>query len=258
MSYENALLSKWETGRATIGSWLTVPHPIAAEAMLPSGLDWAAIDLQHGAFENSDLAAIIPAILARGVAPLARVADNDFTAIGRSLDMGADGVIVPLIEGPEDAAAAVAACRFPPNGSRSYGPSRFGILNATWDHRDVERVACILMVETRAGVDNIEAIAQTPGVDALLIGPSDLAISLGVPPHETHESPTVADAISRVHRVATEAGLVSGMVAPSGALARKYLDIGFRMVTIASDLSLILSGIASELNECGIAPAAEA
>lgn len=255
MEYVNPLLAAWADGRTTLGTFITLPGQVGSEALSGPGIDWACVDLQHGNVSNDDLLILVPAIANRGASPMARVAVNDATVIGQALDAGAVGVIVPLVDTAADAARAVAACRFPPAGVRSYGPARFGIETGAWEPSEVEKVACVVMIETSDGLANVEAIARTPGVDALIVGPSDLAIALGRSPWVAHRDETVYAAITRVREAAAEAGIVAGIVTGSGTIARRYLDDGFRMVCIATDVSLLLDGIARELEAAGVTSA---
>ena len=246
MTYVNRLLEAWQDGRTTLGAWAVFPGP-GAEALVRPGIDWVGLDLQHGLLGADDLMTLAPAVAARGAAPIARVAENDATVIGRALDSGAEGVIVPLVDDAAGAASAVAACRFPPRGGRSYGPSRFVLESGSWEPADVEKVACIVMIETATGLRNVEEIARTPGVDAILIGPSDLAIALGRPPATTHEDGQVQEAITAIQAAAVDAGIVAGIVCPDGTVARPYVVAGFRMVVVAIDFGLLSAGAAAQL-----------
>jgi 4-hydroxy-2-oxoheptanedioate aldolase len=246
MTFVNPLLEAWQAGRTTLGAWAIMPGP-GAEAMVRPGIDWVIVDLQHGLIGPDHFLTLAPAIAARGAVPLARVAANDATLIGRALDSGGLGVVVPLVDDADGAARAVAACRFAPRGVRSYGPSRFTMQTGSSDPADVERVACIVMIETAEGLRNVKEIAATPGVDAILIGPADLAIGLGVPPASTHDDATVREAVAVIRSEAEAAGIVAGMVCPNGTIARRYVALGFRMVVAAIDLSLLAAGTDAEL-----------
>ena len=246
MTFVNPLLQAWQAGRTTLGAWAILPGP-GAEAMVRPGIDWVVVDLQHGLIGPEHLLTLAPAIAARGAVPLVRVAENDAAAIGRALDSGGLGVVVPLVDDADDAARAVAACRFPPRGVRSYGPSRFALHTGSSDPADVERVACIVMIETAEGLRNAKEIARTPGVDAILIGPSDLAIALGIPPASTHDDATVREAIAVIRGEAEAAGIVAGMVCANGTIARPYVAGGFRMVVAAIDMTLLADGTDAEL-----------
>lgn len=247
MAFRNQLLEAWAEGRATFGAWSSTGHVLAVEAMLQPGIDWVLLDLQHGLMDIRALDAAVPAILARGAVPLARAAVNDTAQIGRVLDGGALGIVVPLVESAEEASRAVAACRFPPDGVRSYGPARFGLSHGTWDPVDVGRVACIVMIETAAGLAAAEEIAAVEGLDGVLIGPSDLAISLGVDLGRTHDDDLTREAFARILEACQRHGVAAGIVSASGALSARYVAQGFRMVVVATDLGLLIEGVGREV-----------
>ncbi len=181
MTYENPLKAIWRSGRASYGGWTGSPDPIIAEWIASCGFDEVLVDQQHGAIEPNQLGAIFTAISAQGAIPIARVPANDAAAIGKTLDLGAQAIVVPMVNDADEAARAVAACRFPPHGVRSFGPIRAHLVVGGDEPEDLETPAVIVMVETAAGLANVDAIAATEGVDAIYIGPADLSIGLGLP-----------------------------------------------------------------------------
>ena len=166
MAYTNPLIARWRSGPA-FGFWCSTSNAAQAEYVVDSGIDWMAWDQQHGLVSDNDLAGLMRVVRGTNVAPVIRVGANDPLLIGRALDAGAAGVIIPLVNTADEAAHAVTACRFPPNGTRSFGPNRATIAMDSLDPRIIEDVACIVMVETAEGLANVEAIAATPGVDAI-------------------------------------------------------------------------------------------
>jgi 4-hydroxy-2-oxoheptanedioate aldolase len=152
---------------------------------------------------------------------------------------------VPLVNTADEARAAARACRYPPDGERSFGPNRVGLVMDTYNPKKLGEVACIVMVETATGLANCEAIARTPGVDAILIGPSDLAIGLGLAPDD--RGAKHAEAVKHVADVCKAAGIASGIVLGDGATAKRHLDLGFQFINVTTDLGLITSGLAREL-----------
>jgi 4-hydroxy-2-oxoheptanedioate aldolase len=196
-----SLRERLEAGPA-IGLWAAIPSPLTAEAVALAGPDYVVADQQHGALEPTTLMAMLQAIAGAGSAPLVRVAGNEPFAIGQALDLGAQGVIVPMVESGEEAARAVAACRYAPEGIRSFGALRAGA---------GERPLCLVMIETRAGLENAAEIAATPGLDGIYIGPSDLALSLGLQPTLRLEHPPVLEALALVHAACADAGIVAGV-----------------------------------------------
>ena len=174
----NPLKERWRVG-AGIRPVVPTTNPAMTEHVASTGIDWIAWDMQHGLTSDDDLAGRSgPA--GTSVAPVVRVGANDALLIGRALDAGAAGVIVPLVNTAEEAARAVRSCRYPPVGERSFGPNRATLVMGSLDPRVIEDVACIVMVETTQGLANVDAIAATPGIDAILVGPSDLALGLGL------------------------------------------------------------------------------
>ncbi len=222
----------------TIGYWVVLDAPIAFERLSRSGYDYLALDGQHGLFGYSAMLNGLLAIDAgAGAVGLVRVEANNATAIGRALDAGAAGVIVPLVNTAEDAAAAVAATRYPPDGIRSYGPMRSMLRVGPEPARANESVVVFAMIETPQGLANVEAIAATPGLDGLYIGPSDLTLAVG---GTTPTDPSVADAFDaalvRIRTACEAAGIVAGIHTDSGEVAAQRLAEGFTLVSISCDL----------------------
>jgi 4-hydroxy-2-oxoheptanedioate aldolase len=250
MAFVNPLLACWREGRASYGGWLSTSEPLIAEFMAAAGFDEICADQQHGSIDLHTIGPLFSAIAGHNVIPTTRVAANDPMTIGKSLDMGAMGIIVPMVNTADEAAAMVAACRYPPAGVRSIGPTR-AIYTIGLDIDDLARVAAIAMIETAAGLANVEAIARTPGLDALYIGPGDLAIALGLPvvpaDRSADEQGSLDAAIERIRLAAERAGIVAGIYVGSGAEARRMVARGFRMVTVAWDAGLLEDGGRAEL-----------
>jgi 4-hydroxy-2-oxoheptanedioate aldolase len=250
VAFENRLLAAWARGDVTYGGWLSTSDVFIAEYMAAAGFDEICVDQQHGAVDLRTIGPVFQAIEGRGVVPTTRVATLDVAAIGKSLDMDALGVIVPMVETPEQAAELVAACRYPPHGVRSIGPTR-AIYTIGLDLDDLARVAAIAMIETAAGLGNVEAIARVPRLDAIYVGPGDLAIGLGLPVlpenRTAQQAAVFSAAIDRIRAAADAAGIVTGAYVGTGAEAARYVARGFRMVTVAWDAGLIEDGGRVEL-----------
>jgi len=237
----------WKDDRAAFGLWGSIPAPLTAELAAAAGMDYVCVDLQHGGADEERMVAMFSAIEARGAVPLARVLYNEPWMVNRVLDLGAAGVIVPLVNSAQDARRAVSGCRYPPHGARSYGPLRAAL---TIGSADPERLAagalCFVMVETRAGLDNVEEIAATAGLDGIYIGPADLSLGLGREPG--HGGDALEAAITRVREACAGAGIVAGMHCNGGGdEARARAAAGFRLVTVGVDASLFVAGVAAEL-----------
>jgi 4-hydroxy-2-oxoheptanedioate aldolase len=219
-----------------VGFWQVTANPVASQRLAGIGYDYLCFDLQHGLIDYAGFLAGAIAVEAAGGVTLARVGANDPAAIGRALDAGAQGVIVPLVSSAEEAAAAVRACRYPPAGARSYGPVR---ARPGPDPRAAdEAVACVVMIETRGAVEDVERICRTPGLDGVYIGPSDLSLALGAPrPGEVAGVPEFAQALKRIRAAAESAGIAAGIHCQDGAAAAGHLAAGFTFTTVASDLS---------------------
>lgn len=220
-----------------IGLWASIPSSLTAEAAAAAGADYVVVDQQHGAVDPAAMLAMLQAIDAGGAAALVRVARNDPFRIGNALDLGARGVIVPMVEDAAQAAAAVSACRYAPEGERSFGALRAAGAGPP---------LCLVMIETRAGLERAEAIAATPGLDGIYIGPSDLALTLGLEPSLRLEHPPVLEALERVRAACAAAGILAGLHCLSGEDAAKYAD-RFAMVTAGGDLHHLQAALAGAL-----------
>jgi 4-hydroxy-2-oxoheptanedioate aldolase len=248
------LRAKWEADEAAFGLWAGIPSSLTAEFAARAGYDYVCVDLQHGLGTEATMVSMFQAAQAGGAVPLARLAWNEPWLIMRALDLGAAGVILPLIDNADEAAKAVEACRYPPHGRRSYGPIRAELIAGTAAPDELGADAlCFAMIETRDGLDNLDEIAATPGLDGLYIGPSDLSIALGLPPRGVAVDPgedraALAEAIERVREACVANELIPGMHCAGGAAAQRYASDGFRLITVGVDTSLFKSTIRRELN----------
>jgi 4-hydroxy-2-oxoheptanedioate aldolase len=222
-----------------VGYWVVLDSPASTERIARLGYDYVSLDAQHGLFGYSGMLAGLTAIDAAGRAVgMVRVAANDATLIGRALDAGAAGVIVPLINSADEAAAAVSASRYPPAGSRSYGPTRAMLRIGPAPADANETVIVLAMIETSDGLANVEAIAATPGIGGLYVGPSDLTIAVG---GAGPGDPSVADAFEaalvRIRQACVDNGIAAGLHTRSGEEAAKRMSEGFTLLTVAGDLN---------------------
>jgi 4-hydroxy-2-oxoheptanedioate aldolase len=238
----------WKEDRPAFGLWGSIASTLTAELAAAAGFDYVCVDLQHGSADEDRMVSMFEAIEARGAAPLARVTYNEPWMINRVLDLGAAGVIVPLVSTAEEARRAVSACRYPPHGVRSYGPLRAAL---TVGSSDPERLAagalCFVMIETREGLDNVEEIAAIRGLDGIYIGPSDLSLGLGREPG--HGGDVLERAITRIREACAGTGVVPGMHCNGGgAEASQRAAAGFRLVTVGVDAALFRARIADELS----------
>jgi len=244
----NPIREVWEAGRTAFGLWSVVPGSFGAEILARTGVDYVCVDQQHGIIGYDAMVPMLQAIDAGGAAPITRVLSGDPYGIMKSLDAGARGVIVPLVNSAAEAQSAVAACRYPPRGVRSFGPSRAASVIGSGDPEVLEREAlCFVMVETREALERVDEIAATPGLDGIYVGPSDLALSLGLPPTLEVREDEHAEAIERVRKACAKSGIVAGIHSPSGEWARRHAEAGFDMVTVATEASLLRSAALAEL-----------
>ena len=244
----NTVLEAWRAGRQTVGAWLTVESSFNAEAMAHVGFDWLCIDMQHGVIDYAGSVTMMQAISTTATVPFVRVPWNDAATIMRALDGGASGVVVPLVNNGEEAARAVAACRYPPNGIRSSGPARARLVNGD-DYVDAANpeVACIVMIETAEAIEKLDEILATPGVDAAYIGPADLAFALGLPGHGDNPHPRHLETVTRIIEACKRHGVVAGIHTGSVAYTQKYLDMGFQMVTLGMDMNFMTARATADL-----------
>jgi 4-hydroxy-2-oxoheptanedioate aldolase len=242
----DTLRTQWNEGRDTLGVWLTIPSVVSAEAAGRAGYDYVCLDNQHGVLDYRQSVAMTQAIVVGGGTPIARVPWNEPGIIGKLLDAGIEGVIVPMVNSAAEAQAVVRAGRYPPLGSRSFGPVIAGMRRS--DHFDwsADGIAIIPMIETAEAVANLDEILAVPGIDAVYVGPADLSISLGLPPRANDDRSEFTEALSTIVDGCRKAGVVPGIHA-SAALVERRLEQGFRMITVTSDLLALRGSLATDL-----------
>ena len=239
----NRLRQKFAAGETAFNCWITLPGTLAAEMLAHQGWDSLTVDLQHGHSDFAMMCAMFAAISTTDTMPMMRVPWNDPADVMRALDAGAYGVICPNIDTPEDCARFVGACHYPPAGYRSIGPKR-GLLYGGPDYiaKANETILTIVQIESRKGMDNLDAIAAVPGLDMLYIGPSDLAAALGREPRQNPTDPIVLDAIAAIAAAAKRAGKFAAMHCADAAYAKSMMGKGFNLITVTSDESLLARG----------------
>jgi 4-hydroxy-2-oxoheptanedioate aldolase len=239
------LRAGWERGSAAFGVWSSIPDTSVAELVAGSPFDYVCVDLQHGVPTFTELPVMLQVMRAAGRAPIVRVPWNDPAAIMRALDTGACGVLVPMVNSAADAARAVAACRYPPAGQRSWGPM-WGYTRTDGVPSPAEQDAsmlCIVMVETQAGVDELEQIVRVPGVDAIYIGPNDLALNCGYGRATYRDSPEVDKLLEHIVATCEAAGTVVGLHCSDPEMGTHWVGRGARMVTVAQDTGLLQAAL---------------
>ncbi len=252
---ERTLREQWRNGDTTIGGWLAIPSTVLAETTARAGFDYVCVDTQHGAIEYSDAVGLIQAILLGGSTPIVRVPWNEPGVIGKMLDAGALGVIVPMVNTVAQAEAVVQAARYAPAGARSYGPTVVGMRRTDYVDWAADNIAVIPMIETGEALENLDDILAVDGIDAIYVGPADLSLSLGLAPGNNDDEPVFAQAYTAIVEACRRAGVVAGCHA-TGALAPRRTAAGFRMVTATTDLVAARIGLKSELDRArgGVGP----
>ncbi len=236
----NPVKQAWREGRAVVNGWLAIPSGYSAEVMGQSGFDAVTVDTQHGMMGFDATLAMLQALSATPAVPFARVTSNDPPSVMRLLDAGAYGIICPMVSTPEEARRFVDACRYPPVGNRSFGPAR-GLLYGGPDYfaHANEEIATLAMIETAEGLENLEAIVATEGLDGIYVGPNDLCLALGKAPRAESDEPEVKEAIARIVAACKAAGKAAGVFCSSGPAAADRIAQGFLMVTPGNDANLL-------------------
>ena len=244
----NTALLRWRAGERTVGGWLSLANTHVAELMAHAGFDWLCVDLQHGLLDYADLLHMLPAISTTDTTPLVRVASHDPAGIMKALDAGAMGVIVPLVNTADEAAAMVSACLYPPLGTRSFGPLRAALYGGRGYAAEANgQIACIAMIETRAGLDNLEAILATPGLGGIYVGPADLGLALGLPALGDSDDPVHLAAVASIREACARHGVPVGIHTTSAAWAARRLADGFNFVTVGSDAGFMMRAVGEDL-----------
>lgn len=251
----NKVKRRWQEGQPSVGSWLSLGNPLAAELLAHVGFDWLVVDLEHNAIDLADLQSIFQAIATTDTVPMVRVPGNDPQIIKRVLDIGAYGVVIPNVKSGAEAEQAVAACRYPPQGFRGVGTLR-GRLYGGPDYleRANEEIAVIVMIEHIEAVRRAEEILGTPGVDAAFIGPNDLAASMGLPlgldnPHPEHQA-----AVAAVLAAGQKLGVPVGIHCGSVEAVNQRIAEGFLWLALSSDAGFLMEAALGAFRKLDWAP----
>jgi 4-hydroxy-2-oxoheptanedioate aldolase len=240
------LRETWSAGGETLGFWLSIPGFVGAEAAARQPVDYVCVDTQHGVIDYLESASMIQAIELAGGTPIVRVPWNEPGIIGKTLDAGAHGVVVPMVNTRDQAEAVVRAARYVPHGARSWGPVMAGQRhndNRAWAEQNV---VVIPMIETVEAVANVDDIVSVPGVDAIYVGPADLSLSLGLEPSGNADESLLDDALATIVAACVRHGVVAG-IHSTGRLTPRRREQGFRMITVTSDALAMRAGYDLEL-----------
>ena len=238
---KNNIKTLWGSGKAVVNGWLTIPSGFSAEVMAQCGFDSITVDMQHGVQDYQSMVHCFQAMQAHPVTPMVRIPWNEPGIIGKVLDAGAYGVICPMINTAEEAKNLVAACKYPPRGNRSNGPIRVGMYGEAGSYQKTanDETLCFPMLETRAAIENMESILDVEGIAGVYVGPSDLGFSYGYVPRLDRDEPEILRIYEKLVRECDRRGLHAGIHCSGAARAVKAIEIGFRLVTLASDSSLL-------------------
>jgi 4-hydroxy-2-oxoheptanedioate aldolase len=252
---KNALKEIWQRGEAVINGWCSIPNSFSAEIMAHQGFDSITIDMQHGLVDYQVAVTMLQAISTTSVVPLTRVPWNDPARLMKILDAGSYGVICPMINTREDAESLVRACKYPPDGFRSFGPIRAkyssgGAIHGGGDYHNYanEETLVIPQIETREAIKNLDKILTTPGIGAIYIGPSDLAMALGKEPRKGQSDPEVVDARQEILKKAKHYGIPAGIHTNSIEVAVEMIKQGFQLVSLQSDDRFLMSRAKQEVD----------
>jgi len=254
-----SLAKRLRAGETVFSGWCMMGSPIVAETIAREGFAAVVLDAQHGLWDTGSLVAGIGAVHHAGSAPMVRVPLNDFGMVSRALDFGAEGVIAPMINTAADARQFAAAAKYPPLGERSFGPPRAMMLQGQYADITEYLAACntgtitLAMIETPEALANVEAIAATPGIDALFIGPYDLATSLSAGKAQDINAPEVDKAIDTICAAALKADKIPGIYCRDAARALDMAKRGFRYLTIGSDFSAVRDSVAASMKTLNVA-----
>jgi 4-hydroxy-2-oxoheptanedioate aldolase len=247
-----AFARRLRAGETVFAGWCTLGSPIVAETVARTGYHCVVLDQQHGLWDTTSIVAGIGAISHAGAAPAVRVPLSDFAFVSRALDFGAEAIIAPMINTAADARQFASAAKYPPLGDRSWGPQRAMTLQGQSVAVDYLRdtndgTLTLAMIETTTALGNVDAIAATPGIDALFVGPYDLSTALSGGKAQDVQAPEVERAIDQICAAAKKADKIPGIYCRDPERALAMAKRGFRFITIGSDLGLVRDGAAAQL-----------
>ena len=239
----NKLKTAWSEGKTTINGWLAIPSGFSAEVMAQGGFESVTVDMQHGVQDYMSMVHCFQAMQFHPVVPMVRVPWNEPGIIGKVLDAGAYGVICPMINTVDEAANLVRYMRYPPKGVRSNGPIRAGAYGAASGYQSTanDEILCMPMIETQQAIDNLEAILGVEGIDAVYIGPSDLAFSRGGKPVLDQEGQEAIDTYEYIVKTCAARKVFAGIHTAKPEYAARMLKMGFNLVTLGNDSGLLLN-----------------
>lgn len=246
---ESRLHDVWAAGKGALNAWASIPSTVTAEILAMQDFDSVTVDLQHGLVDYQAALTLFQAVHGYGRTPMARVPWNEPGIIMKLLDAGALGIICPMINTAEDAEKFAGACRYHPDGYRSTGPTRAGLLHNNYFKEANDTIVAMAMVETVQAVENVDAICATPGLTGIYVGPGDLAVSMGKNPGLDSTDDEVNAAIDTVLAAVKKAGLKIGIHCLTPTYMDKAVRRGFDFVTLSSDVRLFTAAASEGVAE---------
>jgi 4-hydroxy-2-oxoheptanedioate aldolase len=240
----NPVKAALRAGQAQVGTWLSLGSPMAARFLARSGFAWLTLDIEHSPVDWETAAVIFGSVADAGGVPLARVPVNEHTQVKRALDAGAYGIVFPMVNSADEARAAVAACKYAPEGRRSVGGAlhtlNFGAGAAEYFARANDEILVIIQAEHVLAVERCEEIFSVPGLDAMFVGPNDLLSSMHKTPAMESDDPQFVAAMTKLRQTAQACGIAPGLhVADPEAALRRAAE-GWQFIAIASELGFML------------------
>jgi 4-hydroxy-2-oxoheptanedioate aldolase len=248
--FTNKVKRMWAEGRPVLNGWLSVGSSFTAEIMAVQGYDALTIDLQHGALDFTSYLPMIQALHGHDVTPMARVPWREPGIIMKVLDSGAQGIICPMVSTAAEAKEFVSYLRYPPAGQRSYGPTRAAFAYGDYGLAANEEILALAMIETREGVENLEGIVSTPGLDGIYIGPSDLTLGTQggrLPPGFDRQEREMLELMQHILSVGKEHGVRVCLHCGTAAYAARAVEQGFDMTTVSGDSRLLATAAAESV-----------
>lgn len=245
---ENLIQLQLAKDQAVSVGWLHLGHPFVAELLAAQGFDALVVDYQHAPYGMDTALSLVAAVSKSTAVPLVRSSWNDAAEIMKFLDAGALGVICPMVNSALEAQAFVAACRYPPRGIRSYGPTRAALIHgSTYGKNADNAVLTLAMIETKAGFENLDSILETPELDGIFVGPSDLNQSLGNGAKLDSLEPEFLNILERIAVKTRNAGKQVGIFCGSAEYALQMQQLGYRFLVLSADSRLLAAAAKSTL-----------
>ena len=242
----NGIKQLWDNNQPVVNGWASIANTFSAEILAASGFDSVTMDMQHGLVGYQKVVEMLQAVSGYNITPMVRVPWNDPSMVMRCLDAGAYGIICPMVNTKEECEKFVSACRYTPRGNRSFGPARAKIYGGDdyLEYAD-NTLLNFAMIETSEAVDNLDKILSVEELDAVYVGPSDLAITMGYLPGVYEKE--VEDCISYIVETCKKKNIKAGIHCPNGKSVKERFDIGYNLGTISADSALLTQASKREI-----------